>query len=118
MAAPDFIAVGHVPLDHFGTDVRPGGAVLFAAVTAHRLGLSAGILTSHGEDFPLDFVPPQIEVVTVDAPNTTVFEHRMDGSHCAMRRPIAARGLTPGHVPPDWPVALLVLLCLRLDDLY
>ncbi|PYM89262.1 MAG: hypothetical protein DME08_25690, partial [Candidatus Rokuibacteriota bacterium] len=64
MAAPDFVAVGHVTLDHFGNDVRPGGAALFAAVTAHRLGLSAGILTSHGDDFPLGLVPPQIEVVT------------------------------------------------------
>src|SRR5215510_2473291 len=116
MTAPDFVAVGHVTLDHFGTDVRPGGAALFAAVTAHRLGLSAGILTSHADDFPLDLVPPQIEVVTVDSPNTTVFEHRMDGSHRAMRRPIAARSLTPADVPDDWRDARLVLLAPVLDD--
>src|SRR5436309_2036475 len=67
MAAPDFVAVGHVTLDRFGTDVRPGGAALYAALTAHRLGLSVGILTSHGDDFPLDLLPSQIEVVTVAA---------------------------------------------------
>ncbi len=116
MAAPDFVAVGHVTLDHFGNDVRPGGAALFAAVTAHRLGLSAAILTSHGEDFPLALVPPQIEVVTVDAPHTTVFEHHIDGSHRTMRRPIAARTLTPADVPDDWRNAPLVLLAPVLDD--
>jgi len=116
MAAPDFIAIGHVTLDHFGNDVRPGGAALFAAVTAHRLGLSAGILTSHGDDFPLDLVPPQIEVVTLDAPDTTMFEHRIDGSHRTMRRPIAARNLTPADVPDDWRDARLVLLAPVLDD--
>ena len=47
MAAPDFVAVGHVTLDHFGDDVRPGGAALFAAVTAHRLGLTAGVRNRH-----------------------------------------------------------------------
>ncbi len=116
MAAPDFVAVGHVTLDHFGDDVRPGGAALFAAVTAHRLGLSVGILTSHGRDFPLDLLPPQIEVVTIDAPDTTVFEHRIDGSHRSMRRPIAARSLTPADVPEDWRDAPLVLLAPVLDD--
>ena len=116
MAAPDFVAVGHVTLDHFGNDVRPGGAALFAAVTAHRLGLSAGILTSHGDDFPLGLVPPQIEVVTVDAPHTTVFEHHIDGSHRTMRRPIAARTLTPADVPDDWRNTPLVLLAPVLDD--
>jgi len=49
--APEFVAVGHVTLDRFGGEVRPGGAALYAAVTADRLGLSAGILTSHADDF-------------------------------------------------------------------
>ena len=40
MTAPDFIAIGHVTLDRFGDTVRPGGAALYAAVTADRLGLS------------------------------------------------------------------------------
>src|SRR3989442_7201241 len=110
MAAPDFVAVGHVTLDHFGDDVRPGGAALFAAVTAHRLGLTAGIPTSHRDDFPLDLLPPQIEVGTVHAPHTTVFQPPIDGSHRTMPRAIAPRPPTPAHGPgasPDW---LLVLL--------
>ena len=116
MAAPDFVAMGHVTLDHFGETIRPGGAVLYAAVTAQRLGLSAGILTSHGADFPLDLVPPQIEVVTVDAPVTTIFDHRLDGARRTMRRPVAARVLMRDHVPEDWRDAGLVLLAPVLDE--
>ena len=75
MRAPEFVAIGHVTLDHFGGVVRPGGAALYAAITAHRLGLSAAILTSHGADFPLDDIPSPIEVVTLEAGETTTFEH-------------------------------------------
>src|SRR4029453_13799428 len=76
VSAPDFVAIGHVTLDHFGEVVRPGGGALYAAVTALRLGRSAAILTSHGADFPLNGVPTQIEVVGVEAPATTAFEHQ------------------------------------------
>ena len=51
---PQFVAIGHVTLDRFGEATRPGGAALYAAITAHRLGLSAAVLTSHGDDFPLE----------------------------------------------------------------
>ena len=75
MPAPDFVAIGHVTLDHFGEATRPGGAALYAAITAHRLGLSVGLLTSHGPDFPLDELPTQIAVVGLEAPTTTSFDH-------------------------------------------
>src|SRR6266436_4039741 len=102
MAAPEFVAVGHLTLDRFGDAVRVGGAALYAALTAHRLGLSAGILTSHAADFPLDLVPPQIEIVTIDAAQTTTFEHRRDGTQREMRVLAAARPIAVDDVPEDW----------------
>ncbi|HEV8641281.1 MAG TPA: PfkB family carbohydrate kinase [Methylomirabilota bacterium] len=110
MMAPDFVAVGHLTLDRFGDVTRPGGAALFAAVTADRLGLSAGILTSHGEDFPLDAIPPQIEVISVPAPHTTVFEHRREAGRRRLRLVTSAPPISPADVPPDWLDAELVLL--------
>lgn len=110
MSAPQFVAVGHVTLDRFGDRVRPGGAVAYAALTAHRLGLSAGILTSHAADFPLDALPPQIEVVSVDAPSTTTFVHADSASGRALTVGAAARPLGPADVPEDWRDAPLVLL--------
>ncbi|MGH7389417.1 MAG: PfkB family carbohydrate kinase [Candidatus Rokuibacteriota bacterium] len=90
--------------------MRPGGSALYAAVTARRLGLTAGILTSHGDDFPLEAVPPQIEVVSVPAPRTTVFEHRVRDGRRALRIEAAARPLSAADVPQDWQGAEMVLL--------
>jgi 1D-myo-inositol 3-kinase len=116
VAAPDFIAIGHVTLDHFGDEVRPGGAALYAAITADRLGLSAGILTSHGDDFPLELVPPRIEVVSVPAKTTTVFEHELQGEDRAMRVTRVAAPLTDSDVPDDWRDASLVLLAPVINE--
>jgi len=116
MAAPEFVAVGHLTLDRFGDEVRVGGAALYAAVTAHRLGLSAGILTSHADDFPLDALPPQIEVVTIEAVQTTTFEHRRDGEHRELRVVEAARPIGVDDVPEDWNDAPIVLLAPVLNE--
>lgn len=116
MSAPDFVAIGHVTVDRFGDRTRPGGAALYSAVTAHRLGLSAGILTSHGEDFPLEVVPPQIEVVTVEAPRTTIFEYGTRDGRRAMRVTAAAGPLGSADVPEDWHDAGLVLLAPVLGE--
>jgi sugar/nucleoside kinase (ribokinase family) len=114
--APDFLAIGHVTLDHFGDAVRPGGAALYAAVTADRLGLSAGILTSHADDFPLDLVPPRIELVTVPAPSTTVFEHVEQGGGRVMRVRAAAQPLGVDDLPEDWRDAELVMLAPVVNE--
>jgi 1D-myo-inositol 3-kinase len=116
VSAPDFVAVGHVTLDHFGDVVRPGGAALYAAITAYRLGLSAAILTSHASDFPLDDVPSRIEVVGTEAPATTAFEHREVKGVRALRTRGAARALGANDLPDDWRPAPLVLLAPVLQE--
>jgi 1D-myo-inositol 3-kinase len=110
MAAPDLVTVGHVTIDRFGESVRIGGAALYAAVAAQRLGLSVGILTSHAEDFPLELIPPQIEVVSVPAEATTTFQHDVGKTPRVMRVPAVARPLRALDVPEDWSDAPLVLL--------
>jgi sugar/nucleoside kinase (ribokinase family) len=116
VSAPDFVAIGHVTLDRFGESTRPGGSALYAAVTAHRLGLSVGLLTSHGDDFPLDVIPPKIEVVSVPAADTTRFEHRQDpGGRVSHVRAVAGP-LTTAAVPEDWREASLTLLAPVIDE--
>ncbi len=118
MAAPEFVAVGHVTLDRFEGGVRLGGAALYAAITAHRLGASAAILTSHGDDFPLDELPTPIEVVSVAAAATTVFEHRAGAGERAMRVRAAAGPLAAGDLPEDWRDAPLVLLAPIVQEVH
>lgn len=72
-APVDFIAVGHVTLDQTPRGIRPGGAAYYTAMTAHRLGLRVGLLTSFGPDFPRDALPAGIDVVSVPAERTTTF---------------------------------------------
>ena len=110
MAAPDFVVVGHVTLDRLGDTIQPGGAALYAAVAAHRLGLSVGILTSHADDFPLELIPSQIEVVTVPAEATTTFVYEAGAVPRTMSVSALARTLGSADVPEDWIDASLVLL--------
>ena len=107
---PQFVAVGHVTLDHFGEDVRPGGTALYAALTAHRLGCSVGLLTSFGPDFPRSLFPPEIEVAHVPSPKTTEFRH--DAGRDGRRLTLLGRAadIEAGHLSPEWKTADLVLL--------
>lgn len=116
MSAPDFVAIGHVTLDRFGGAARPGGGALYAAIAAERAGLSAGILTSHGDDFPLDRVPSRIEVVGVASPATTTFEHGETTEGRALQVVATAAPLTTADVPEDWRDAALVLLAPVLHE--
>jgi 1D-myo-inositol 3-kinase len=116
VAAPEFLAIGHVTLDRFGDQVRTGGAALYATVTAHRLGRSAAMLTSHGAEFPLDDLPPAIEVVTLEAPATTWFEHSATAGRRAMRVTATASALGEADLPEDWRDAPLVLLAPVIQE--
>ena len=73
MSPVDFVAIGHVTLDQTARGARPGGAPYYTAMTAHRLGLRVGLLTSYGPDFPREAIPAGIEVVSVPAERTTTF---------------------------------------------
>ena len=116
MAAPEFLAVGHVTLDRFGDEIRLGGGALYSAITAYRLGWSTAILTSHAADFPLDVLPTAIEIVTLEAPATTVFEYpEVDGPR-VMRVTATASPLAVDDLPEDWREAPLVLLAPVIQE--
>ena len=116
VSAPDFVAIGHVTLDHFADAIRPGGAALYAAVTADRLGLSAGILTSHADDFPLELLPPRIELVSVPARATTVFAHQSSATGRMLHVRATAQPLGVDDLPEDWRDAELVLLAPVVNE--
>ncbi len=51
----DYLAVGHLTLDELGRGrLRVGGAAAYGSVFAAGLGLSAGVVSVVGEDFPRD----------------------------------------------------------------
>jgi 1D-myo-inositol 3-kinase len=108
---PDFVAVGHVTLDRTARGVRPGGAAYYAAVTAHRLGLRVGLLTSFGADFPADALPVGAEVVNVPSDRTTIFEFTLQADGRRLSLHARAADLEVSWLPVEWRETPLVLLC-------
>lgn len=78
----ELVAVGHVTIDHVGGEERMGGAAAFASVTAARLGLRAGLVTSAASDYPFwkPLADAGVEVHALEAGNTTIFENRYDAN--------------------------------------
>jgi sugar/nucleoside kinase (ribokinase family) len=112
----DFVAIGHVSLDHTPRSVRPGGAAYYAAITAHRAGLRVGVLTSFGPDFPADAFPTAVAVVNVPSARTTTFRighGRVGPAHRVRELALLARAtdLEVAALPEPWRQAGLGALC-------
>lgn len=104
----DYVAVGHVTLDQTPGGSRPGGAAYYAAITAHRLGLRVGLLTSYGPDFPREALPADISVANVPFERTTTFRIGQSRSLARGHRPrelaVIARAtdLEANALPEAW----------------
>jgi sugar/nucleoside kinase (ribokinase family) len=90
----DFVAVGHVTIDHVSGRKRLGGAAAFASLTAARLGLRAGVVTSAGSGFPFWQTLREVEIHWQEAPRTTEFANIYDGSERRQRVLAQAASLT------------------------
>ena len=110
MAAPDFVVVGHVTRDIVADGWRPGGTPTFAAVQAHRLGYSVGVVTRTAGDVGLEDLFPFAQIIDAGSDVTTEFENSYTGS--ARTQQIRAVGATIeiADVPSDWRAAPVVLL--------
>jgi len=114
----DLVTIGHVTLDETPTGVRPGGAAYYAAMTAQRLGLRVGLLTSLALDYPRDVFPEGIDVVTVPSAHTTRF--RVGEAKGARSLTLLSRAadLEAEHLPAAWrgvPLALLGPVANEVD---
>jgi sugar/nucleoside kinase (ribokinase family) len=112
----DFIAVGHVTLDQTRSGTRPGGAAYYAVLTAHRLGLRAGLVTSFGPDFPADALPPDVAIVNVPSERTTVFTLAESGRSRQLTLGSRAADIEEDRLPDPWRRAPLVLLCPVVNE--
>jgi len=109
--APDLVAVGHLARDRTPTGVRLGGAVAYAGLTAHRLGLRVGVVASARPAGDLPAHLPGLALHILPSPQDTVFEHRpMPGGGRRLRLLSRALSLGPEQVPEGWRTAPLALL--------
>lgn len=110
---PTFVAIGHVTRDLLPDgSFTPGGTVTFAALTASRLGLDAGIVTCADEALLRDLpsLLPQIALAAVSAPVTTVFENSYRQGFRTQYLRARAPALTYADIPPTWLSAPVLLL--------
>jgi sugar/nucleoside kinase (ribokinase family) len=106
----DLVAIGHVTFDETPSGVRPGGSAYYAALTAQRLGLHVGLLTSVASDYPLDVFPAGIEVAVTPSAHTT--RYRLGEAKGARTLTLLSRAadLEAEHLPPAWREAPLAVL--------
>ena len=106
----DLVAIGHVTFDETPSGVRPGGSAYYAGLTAHRLGLSVGLLTSVAPDYPLGIFPKGLHLTTVPSADTT--RYRLGTSKGARTLTLLSRAadLEAEHLPAAWRGAPLVVL--------
>ncbi|MGH9323691.1 MAG: PfkB family carbohydrate kinase [Vicinamibacteria bacterium] len=75
----DFVAVGHVTVDHLASGARIGGAAAFASLSAAKLGFRAGVVSSLASDFPFWDALEGIELHYREGDRTTEFENLYEG---------------------------------------
>lgn len=109
MTAPELVVVGHFARDTVPGGWRPGGAVTYAGLAAHRLGLTVGIVTACVADEPLDTVFCDIPVHRVASPRTTIMQNEYEASG-ERRQVVPAVGapITCDDIPVAWRDALVL----------
>ncbi len=70
----DYLLIGHVAVDLTPTGKQLGGTVSYSALTAKAMGLRVGIVTSAGEDAPLNLLDG-IQVFNLPTEQSTIFEN-------------------------------------------
>ena len=114
---PDFVVVGHAVRDVAADGWRLGGTVTFAAVQAHRLGLSVGVVTRASVDLDLQAQLPFAQVVQPRSRDTTCFENTYVDGERHQRVLSRADAISPEDIPVGWTDAPIVLLGPVLDEL-
>lgn len=102
MGQPDFLVIGHVAKDLTDEGYRPGGTVVYSALTARNLGRRVGVITSAGPDLDLGHILEDIEVVCLSSPVTTTFRNIYEEGGRRQYVHAVAEGIEPGDVPLAW----------------
>jgi hypothetical protein len=106
---PDYLLLGHLTRDLLPDGGgAPGGTALYAALTAHRLGARAALVSARAE-LPPDW-PASIGLAWCDAPTPPVFENRYTPAGRTQLLHAAAAPLTLESIPPAWRGAPVVHL--------
>jgi len=115
---PDFVAIGHVTQDLLPDGgYTIGGTATYASLTAQRLGLKAGVLTSAPAQLDLSGALHGIDVCAIPSDAATTFVNTYEGQKRRQFVRGLASPLQPVHLPKPWKWAPVVLLCPLVGEL-
>jgi sugar/nucleoside kinase (ribokinase family) len=101
--SPDYLLIGHIIHDETPQGPRLGGTASYAGSAANALGARVAIVTSTRKDEEvLAWLPDQIEVALIEAPESTVFYNIYEGDVRRQIMPRRAKPLTLADVPDEW----------------
>jgi len=113
--SPDYLIIGHLSADRAGDDIRLGGTVAYAGLTAAALGLSVGAVTAAGTELGLEPLNG-IRVQTLSSPESTSFHNEYQGTIRHQRLVGRAVDLDLEAVPEEWRTPKIVHLAPIADE--
>ena len=105
---PKFLAIGHLSFDvnivegGSPSDQIPGGASAYAALVAQKHGISSGILTSVGDDYPIEEILSGIDVRRSKSEHTSSFANYYDGDNRNQVLIASGSKILKSDIPGDW----------------
>ncbi len=115
----DFLVIGHVTLDLTPEGAVPGGAALYASLTAARLGRRVSLLTCGAPIQARESLAALERVVNLPSSATTTFENRYDGGERTQFVHAVAPSIGVDDLPRGWegfPTVLLAPVFKDVDE--
>jgi len=106
----DYLVIGHVAKDNIPDGAILGGTCSYSALTAHKLGVKTGAVTSVGPDIPSMEALEGVALKTVPAPHSTTFENIYHKGQRFQRWLATSAPLSLKDVPLTWRNAPIVHL--------
>jgi hypothetical protein len=120
LPTPEFLTIGHITRDiHLDGSFSLGGTVTYAALTAHRLGLAAAIVSCADPQLiaELPSLLPHIRLQIHPSPQTTTFANQYTEGYRIQYLHACATALCKSDVPTAWLTAPIVLLGPLIQEL-
>jgi sugar/nucleoside kinase (ribokinase family) len=105
---PEFVAIGHLSFDVNIVDNGspsshiPGGAAAYAALTAQKHGLSTGVISSVGDDYPADMILSGIDFRRVESEHTATFANYYDSGDRTQVLMASGNRISQAALPENW----------------